>query len=177
MKSKSLTTSSHFSHLRKIRKKEKKEKKKVDAVRVGRCGACLNPPRPTPSSPPACEFIMKKEGVIEGCTYVALLMSLDSSLRMRVCVCVCVCECVRKSPARRTGLWWEGLWGKTADGHALLDLYWSAAGRPTTNNNNNKLFLAPKLEEKKSLLCRWAKRQMRKQSTKKKSKVKYTLAP
>ena len=40
--------------------------------------------------PPACEFIMKKEGVIEGCTYVALLMSLDSSLRMRVCVCVCV---------------------------------------------------------------------------------------
>ena len=36
--------------------------------------------------PPACEFIMKKEGVIEGCTYVALLMSLDSSLRMRVCV-------------------------------------------------------------------------------------------
>jgi len=49
---------------------------------------------------PACECIMKKEGVIEGCTYVALLMSLDSSLRMRVCVC----ECVRKSPARRTGL-------------------------------------------------------------------------
>ena len=176
MKSKSLTTSSHFSHLRKIRKKEKKEKKKVDAVRVGRCGACLNPPRPTPS-PPARLRVYYEERRCNWRLYIRRSLDEPRFFLAYAGVCVCVCECVRKSPARRTGLWWEGLWGKTADGHALLDLYWSAAGRPTTNNNNNKLFLAPKLEEKKSLLCRWAKRQMRKQSTKKKSKVKYTLAP